>query len=182
MDEAHATGVLGAAGRGAAELLGAEDRVDVTVGTLSKALGGLGGFVAGPEVLIAKIVNAGRAFIYTTALPPALCAAALEALRIVRAEPQRRTRLLAAAADLRARLASAGLDTGASASQIIPVILGDAGQALRASEALLAEGFFAPAIRPPTVPPGASRLRLSLCAGHDPADLERFASRLAGIL
>ncbi|MHC4562449.1 MAG: aminotransferase class I/II-fold pyridoxal phosphate-dependent enzyme [Planctomycetota bacterium] len=178
VDEAHATGVLGEHGRGAAELLGVEDAVNATVGTLSKALGALGGFVVGPKVLIDLIRNTGRAYIYTTALPAAICAAALAALDIVANEPQRRRQLLAMAGDLRGRLQQGGLDTGGSASQIIPVVVGSAADALAVSGRLLEAGFFTPAIRPPTVAPGASRLRLSLCARHDPADLARLAKCL----
>jgi 8-amino-7-oxononanoate synthase len=218
VDEAHATGVLGERGAGAAEMLGVEGRIDVTVGTLSKALGALGGFVAGPRPLIDTIVNSGRAFIFTTALPPAICAAALEALKIVRDEPQRRRRLLELARALSGRLNEAGLATHADGgagrracpgapglhagsdrracnllhaesgaappgfvSQIIPILVGEAGDAVRLSERLLEEGFFAPAIRPPSVPRGASRLRVSLRCDHDEADLTRFADVLARI-
>jgi len=179
VDEAHATGVLGEGGRGAAELLGVEGRVDVTVGTLSKALGCLGGFVAGRGELIDTIVNAGRAYIYTTALPPALCAAALAALDVVRAEPARRVKVLGLAERLRERLAVAGFGTSASRSQIVPVHLGEAARAVEVSRRLLEAGFLVPAIRPPTVPKGASRLRISLCAGHQEAEVDRLAGRLA---
>lgn len=178
IDDAHATGVLGERGRGAAELLGVEGRIDVTVGTLSKALGGLGGFVAGPRALAETIVNTSRAFIYTTALPPALCAAALEALKIVREDPLPRLRLSEMAARLRSALGEAGFDTGASATQIIPIILGEPARAVAVSRALLERGILVPAIRPPTVPPNSSRLRVSLSAAHDDADLERFVAAL----
>ena len=181
IDEAHATGVLGPGGRGAAELLGVEADIDAVVGTLSKAVGVLGGFVAGPQVLIETIRNTGRAFIYTTAPPPALCAAAVAAVDIIRREPQRRQRLLRLAEDLRGGLQAAGLDTGDSVSQIIPIVLGEADEALRVSRELLDAGFFVPAIRPPTVPPGSSRLRLSLCCKHEPADLHRLVSALRRI-
>jgi len=178
IDEAHATGVLGERGRGVAEAAGVEDRIDVVVGTLSKALGALGGFVAGPTVLIDVIRNTGRAFIYTTALPPAVCAAAMAALDIIEAEPDRRERLLASAEQLRGRLRADGVDTLNSATQIVPIVIGDAGEALAASAALLDEGFLVPAIRPPTVAPGTSRLRVSLSSAHDPEDMGRFADRL----
>lgn len=178
IDEAHATGVMGERGAGVAELLGAEKRIDVSVGTLSKAVGAMGGFVTGPKVLIDAIVNFGRAFIYTTALPSALCAAALESLRIIRDEPERRQRLLRMAEDLRSRLKAAGWRTGNSCSQIIPIVVGEASGALQLSARLLAEGFWTPAIRPPTVPRGASRLRVSLCCGHEAHDLLRFVEVL----
>ncbi len=178
IDEAHATGVMGAGGRGAAELLDVEDGIDAAVGTLSKAIGALGGFVAGPAALIDTIVNTGRAFVYTTALPPMLCAAALAALDIIRDQPQRRRRLLAMAEGLRGLLAAAGLKTGDSNSQIIPVMMGEASEAVRVSKALLERGFFVPAIRPPTVPRGASRLRVSLSAAHSEPQLASFADAL----
>ena len=181
IDEAHATGVLGRGGRGAAELLGVENDVDAVVGTLSKAVGVLGGFVAAPRVLIETIRNAGRAFIYTTAPPPALCAAAVAALDIIRREPQRRERLLDLAECLRADLHAAGFDTGDSVSQIIPIVLGEADRALRVSGELLDAGFFLPAIRPPTVPRGSSRLRISLCCRHERSDLARLVSVLRRI-
>ncbi len=178
IDEAHATGVLGAGGRGAAELAGVEERVDVRVGTLSKAMGGLGGFVAGPAVLIDTIRNSARAYIYTTALPPVLCATAMAALDIIRDEPARRGDLLAAADGLRGQLQEAGLATGGSVAQIIPVIAGSPAAALDASDKLLREGFLAPAIRPPTVPSGTSRLRISVCTDHDPRDLGRLGEAI----
>jgi len=182
IDEAHATGVLGQGGRGAAELLGVEGRIDATVGTLSKALGALGGFVAGPAVLIETIRNRARAFIYTTAPPPAICAAAAKALEIVETQPERRRRLLGMADALRGRVREAGLETPDSQSQIIPIVLGRPGRALEAARRLLEAGFFVPAIRPPTVAPGSSRLRISVTSGHDPCELDRLAVTLGGIL
>jgi len=178
IDEAHATGVLGEHGRGAAELGGVGRWVDAVVGTLSKAVGGLGGFVAGPTALIDVIRNTGRSFIYTTALPPMICAAAMRALDIVRDEPERRARLLEMATGLRDRLHASGCDTLNSTTQIIPVVIGSPADALAASCRLLDEGFFTPAIRPPTVRPGSSRLRISLSAAHDPADVTRLADAL----
>ena len=178
IDEAHATGVLGNGGRGAAELLGVEGQIDVTVGTLSKAIGAAGGFVAGPEILIRMIRNTARSYIYTTAPPPAICAAALASLKIIQTQPQRREKLLRLSADLRSSLQATGMDTRGSVSQIIPVVVGSAGQAVSLSETLLEEGFFIPAIRPPTVPPGTSRLRISLSTGHHAADLERLVNIL----
>jgi len=182
IDEAHATGVMGAGGRGVAEMLGVEDAVDAVVGTLSKAIGSLGGFVAGPRVLMETIRNTGRAFIYTTAPPPAICAAAVAALDIIERQPQRRRKLLEMAADLRRGLRAAGLATGDSESQIIPVIVGEAADALRLSARLLEEGFFVPAIRPPTVPRGSSRLRISLSSAHDPADLLRLTEAVVAAM
>jgi 8-amino-7-oxononanoate synthase len=174
VDEAHATGVLGPRGAGLAELQGVEDRIDVTVGTLSKALGSLGGFVAGPRTVIDTLVNAARSFIYTTALPPACAAAALAALRIVEREPTRRQRVNALAVHVRRELRSLGYDCGDSTTPIVPVILEDASRALRAAEKLRQRGIFAPAIRPPTVPLNGSRLRLSFMTTHTDAQVERL--------
>ncbi len=188
VDEAHATGVLGAAGRGAAELLGVENEIDVTVGTLSKAIGALGGFVAGPRPLIDMIINTGRAFIYTTALPPAICAAAMKSLDIICDEPHRREKLLKMARELREKLSSSTSRERERTeketeiiTQIIPVIIGDAADAVRISGELFDAGFLVPAIRPPTVPRGASRLRVNLSSAHDPADISRFAETLTKI-
>ncbi len=181
IDEAHATGVLGRCGRGAAELLGVEEEIDATVGTLSKAIGALGGFVVGPAVLIETIRNRSRAFVYTTAPPPAICAAGTKALEIIQSQPQRRQRVLKLAGELRQQLQTAGFDTRDSQSQIVPAVIGSPGQALEASRRLLESGFFVPAIRPPTVPRGTSRLRLSVCAKHDPADLQRLVQTLGQI-
>ena len=178
IDEAHATGVLGAGGRGAAELLGLAGEIDATVGTLSKAIGSLGGFVAGPEVLIETIRNTARPFIYTTALPPGLCASAIKALEIIVAEPQRRRRLLDLAENFRDELHAAGLATGNSASQIIPIVIGPPDRAVTVSRELLEQGFLVPPIRPPSVPAGTSRLRVSLCCDHRAGDLTRLADLL----
>jgi len=207
IDEAHATGVLGEHGRGAAELLGVEDRVDATVGTLSKAVGALGGFVSGPKVLIDTIVSTGRAFMFTTALPPALCAAAIAALDIIRDQPDRRRRLLDLAARLRWQLSQIAPEATVSPmdvtnpererrgdvtsperkrrdeiTQIIPILIGEAAEALRVSNSLLEAGFLVPAIRPPTVPRRTSRLRVSLTAAHEQADLDRFVEALGKVL
>jgi len=180
VDEAHATGVLGPTGRGAAEAAGVDGEVDVIVGTLSKALGAMGGFVAGRRELIDTIFNTSRAFIYTTALPASLCAAALAALKIATVEPDRRQRCLDNADRLRAALTEAGMNIGASETPIIPVIVGDRRVAVELSRKCLAAGFLVPAIRPPTVPPNTSRLRVTTMATHDWADLSRFVDVVAG--
>jgi len=179
VDEAHATGLLGPTGAGLAEALGLADRPAASVGTLSKALGGLGGFVAAPRETCDLLVNRARPFIYTTALPAAACEAARAALAIARTEPQRRGRVLALADRLRGRLREEGFDPGRSETPIVPVLVGEAGRALEASGALLARGLLCPAIRPPTVPPGGSRLRISLTAGHTEEDVERLVAALA---
>lgn len=182
VDEAHATGVFGEHGRGLAEQMGAEEGIDATVGTLSKALGGIGGFVAGSRELIDLLVNTGGAFIYTTALPPAACAAAMAAMDIVEQEPQRRKRLLDTADWFRGELGKrAGADIRGSTSQIVPVIVGDALAAVELSKRLEQAGFLIPAIRPPTVPRGTARLRISLSSEHKHADLEKLIGLLDGI-
>jgi 8-amino-7-oxononanoate synthase len=178
LDEAHATGVLGPSGAGLAEALGISEGLTASVGTLSKALGGVGGFVAAARDVCDLLVNRARPFIYTTALPAAACEAAREALRIVRAEPERRARLLGLAQHARDVLHAKGFDTGRSASQIIPIIVGAPERALAMAAALMDQGIFCPAIRPPTVPPGASRLRISLTCEHSEEDIAKLIEAL----
>lgn len=171
VDEAHATGVFGRNGGGLVSQLGLTDAVDVQIGTLSKALGSLGGYVAGSAALVDWVINAARTFIYTTALPPAAVAAARAAIAVLAAEPERRDRVWSHAAWLRARLTGIGYRLGPSRSPILPVLVGGADEAVRLSEALLARGVLAPAIRPPTVPDGTARLRVAPTATHTAADL-----------
>lgn len=178
-DEAHATGVFGSQGRGVAEALGVEHRVDVRVGTLSKALGSIGGFVAGSRELIEWLVNAARPYVFSTAAPAAVCAAGIAALEIVASEPHRREQLLSRAAGLRERLAEQGWTLGPSASQIVPVILGEPQHAVGLSAALADRGLFVPAIRPPTVPEGESCLRISLTYAHTDEMIDRLLAALA---
>jgi len=178
VDEAHATGVLGPTGAGLAEEVGLESGITASVGTLSKALGGIGGFVAASREVRDLIVNRARSFIYTTALPAAACEAARAALEIVRTEPERRRRVLALAERLRGALQEKGFDSGRSETQIVPVLVGAPERALALAAALLERGIFCPAIRPPTVPPGTSRLRVSLTAEHTEEDIERLVSAL----
>ncbi len=172
VDDAHATGVVGPGGKGTTAHFGLEGSVDIQMGTLSKALGSYGAFVAGSRELIDFLVNRARSFIFTTALPPASAAAALEALRVIEREPERRERLWRNAALLKEGLTSAGFDVGSSDTFIIPVIIGGARECVRMAEALLEEGVFAQAIRPPTVPEGASRLRVVPMSEHTTADVE----------
>jgi 8-amino-7-oxononanoate synthase len=179
VDEAHATGVFGATGRGVAEHVGVAERIDIRVGTLSKALGGVGGFVCGRRSLVDWLANRGRAHVFSTAPPAAACAAASATLGIVRDEPDRRKRLLAEAARLRAALMAQGYDVGRSASQIIPLVVGEPRRAVELAEQLFARGFYVPAIRPPSVPEGQSRLRISLSAAHDARDVAGLEAALA---
>lgn len=179
VDEAHATGVLGPAGRGLAELQSVEADIDVTVGTLSKALGGIGGFIAGPAVLIEAVVNLARSFIFTTGLPAAACATGLCALDIIQSEPWRRQRVLDLASRLRAALAAAGWDTAHSQTQIVPAVVGPADRTVVLARQLLESGIFAPAVRPPAVPPEGSRLRISVTAAHEREDIDTLVRHLA---
>lgn len=172
VDEAHGTGVFGPRGRGVAEHFEADERIDVRIGTLSKALGCSGGFVAGSRRLVEWLVNRARPYVFSTAAPAANAAAAMAALDIVAAEPERREGLLARAAELRRELAARGWNTGASASQIIPVIVGQPQRALQLSARLMDRGLYVPAIRAPTVPEGEACLRISLTAAHTPAMIE----------
>ncbi|MCE5325172.1 MAG: 8-amino-7-oxononanoate synthase [Planctomycetaceae bacterium] len=182
IDEAHATGVIGPQGRGVAEAMGVEEHVDAAVGTLSKALGAMGGFVAARSELIDTIRNTSRAYIYTTALPAMICAAALTALEIVQTQPQRRANLLALAGQLRTGLAAMGIDTANSASQICPVVIGSAARALAVSAGLMDRGFFVVAIRPPTVPRGTSRLRISLSTDHTADDVAQLLAAIGAVI
>ena len=166
IDEAHATGVFGENGRGVAEYLHVEEHVDVRVGTLSKALGTVGGYVAGSRSLIDWLANRARPYVFSTAGPAAGSAAAMAALDVVREEPHRRRELLARSAQFRKALSDRGFDIGTSASQIIPVTVGDSRRAVEFSAKLAGAGLFVPAIRPPTVPKGEACLRVSLTYGH----------------
>ncbi len=180
VDEAHATGIFGENGRGGAEHFGVEHRVAVRVGTLSKAIGTLGGFVAGPQSLIDWLWNRARTQIYSTALPPCVCAAAIAAVDLIEADPERRRKLLQRASDFRRQIANCGIATIAnSTGPIVPIIMQTPGRAVQVAQQLEDEGFLVAAIRPPTVPEGTSRLRISLTCAHQPADLERLAAALA---
>ena len=178
VDEAHATGVFGAGGRGAAEHLGVEGAVTARVGTLSKALGCCGGFVCGSRLMIEWLINRARSYIYSTASPAAISAAALAALEIVIAEPHRRREVLARAAALREQLTALGWSLGRSASQIIPIVVGQPERAVELSQRLRRRGLLVPAIRPPTVPDGEACLRVSLTWGHTE---EQIAALLEGL-
>lgn len=179
VDEAHATGVFGPGGGGLVSELGLTGAVDVQIGTLGKALGSLGGYVAGSAALVDWVVNAARPFVYTTALPPAAAAAARAAVALLAAEPERRERVRSHAARLRERLTALGYRLGAGRAPILPVLVGDAGTAVRLADALLARGVLAPAIRPPTVPEGTARLRVTPTAAHTADDLDEALDAFA---
>lgn len=182
VDEAHATGVIGPHGGGVVEQEGLQDRVTVQMSTLGKALGGFGAFVAARRSIIDLLINTARSFIYTTALPPAVIAAASAALTIVLTDHQRRQTLAENAAQLRQGLERLGFALGPHPSHIIPVLIGDAERTMRLSERLLAAGVFVQGIRPPTVPPGTARLRVTLMSTHTPADLRMALDALGGVL
>jgi len=165
-DEAHATGVYEPNGAGLVAKIGLGDRVLVQMGTLGKALGGFGAYVAGSKALRELLINRCRSFIFTTSLPPAVMAMAIAAIGLVEREPQRRQALRGNSAALRGGLAALGYALGGSRSQILPLIVGDAQQCMKLSQRLLDRGVFAQGIRPPTVPPGTSRLRITLMATH----------------
>lgn len=166
VDEAHSLGCFGDRGAGLAEHAGLLEDVDVVVATLSKAAGLCGGVVAATENAIDLLINRGRAFIYTTAMLPAVAAGAVEAVRLFRDEPWRREKLRENANYLRDKLNNAGFDIGQSSSHIVPVIIGQAEKAVAIADELFQRGFYIPAIRPPTVAAGSSRLRISLQAEH----------------
>jgi len=179
VDEAHATGCLGPGGRGAVAEAGLAAEVDVVIGTLGKALGAYGAFVACSAELAQYFTNAARPLIFSTAPPPPAIAGALAALDLLEAEPRRVERLQANAEVLRGELAREGFDVAGSTSQIVPLIVGEAQTAMRLCGAALERGVFAQAIRPPTVAPGTSRLRLAVMATHTKDEL-REAARVLG--
>lgn len=178
VDDAHGTGVLGATGRGSFEHLGVDSTGVIQMGTLSKALGAEGGFIAGSRTLIDYLVNRARPFIFSTAPAPATMGAALAALRVIAAEPERRERLRANGERLRSTLRAAGFDVPAGETPIIPVLFGDSDYAARFAQALLDKGVYAPAIRPPTVPSGSARLRMSVMSNHTGADIDQAVATM----
>lgn len=181
VDDAHGTAVLGENGRGTAELLDVEQHIDVTVATLSKAFGSLGGFVCCSSELASYLRNRSRSYIYTTAAPPVLCLAAQAALKIIQRQPQRRNNLQAVAKKLRHALRQAGFEIGAAQAHIVPIILGPNELALKFSQLLWQQGFMIPAIRQPSVPRGKARLRISLTSSHNPRDIDDLLQVLTSI-
>ena len=173
VDEAHATGIYEPNGSGLVAKLGLGDRVPIQMGTLGKALGGFGAYVAGSQALRELLINRCRSFIFTTSLPPAVMAMAIAAIDLIKKEPQRRQALRDNCQLLRAGLEAQGYSVRASRSQILPLMIGDATQCMKLSEDLLQRGVFAQGIRPPTVPPGTSRLRITLMATHKREHIDR---------
>ncbi len=179
VDEAHATGVFGPCGSGLIVGHGLQDAVHLSMGTLSKALGGYGGFVACSASMRDWLVNRARTFIYTTGLPPCMAACACRAFDLLRENPHWGQELLARAQRFRTRLDQAGLDTLRSRSQIVPVLIGDCTTTSNMAARLRDKGIVAAAIRPPTIPEGTARLRLSVTLAHSDADLDYAAQVVA---
>lgn len=172
VDDAHATGVLGRTGRGSVEHFGLFGRVHIQMGTFGKALGSFGAYAAGSKDLIDFLVNCARSFIYSTALPPSICAASLAAIEVLEQEPERIEALWKNRERLVKGLNELGITIGDSETPIVPVHIGDSGQALKLAEKLFASGVYAIAIRPPTVPFGSARIRTTVTAAHSAEDID----------
>jgi 8-amino-7-oxononanoate synthase len=183
VDDAHGLGVLGETGGGALEHFGLDHTdVPVLVGTLGKAFGTFGAFVAGSESLVELLIQKARTYIYTTALPPAVAEATRASLRLVQAESWRRDKLKYLTERFRQGAKQIGLELMPSPSPIQPILLGDSRKATKLSEALLDAGMLVSAIRPPTVPPGSARLRVTLSAAHEEAQVDRLLSELERLM
>jgi 8-amino-7-oxononanoate synthase len=184
IDEAHGTGVFGATGRGVCELQNVGHRISVKIGTLSKAIGGLGGFVAGSGTLCEWLWNSARSQFFSTALPPAVCAAAIAALHVISNEPERRLRLGQRSRFARQLLLENELEivTAPFESPIIAVLLRDDALAVRVSRKMVAHGVFVPAVRPPTVAAGTSRLRMSMCCDHSEEQIRSAVYQLRDVV
>jgi glycine C-acetyltransferase/8-amino-7-oxononanoate synthase len=172
VDDAHGTGVMGPTGRGSLEHCGVEARIPFHMGTLSKAVGCAGGYLVGSSPFIQWLINTSRSFLYTTAPPPGVAAAAQAALHVIESEPERRTRLWKNREYLLTGLRRLGFRTTATVSPIMPLLIGDAERAVLLSQHLLESGVYAPAIRPPTVPDSTSRIRVTVTADHTTGQLD----------
>jgi len=177
VDDAHGTGVFGKSGSGA--IARVSKGIDVIMGTLSKAIGGLGGFVAADKTLIDYLVNFARPFIFATALPPVLCEAAREAFCVIEEEPALLKRLWKNIRKVHQGLTGLGFRLAKPESAVLPVIIGDEEKTVKAFERLLAEGIFIPAVRYPTVPKGKARLRVTVSAAHTDHDIARLMRAFA---
>ncbi|TVL98960.1 MAG: 8-amino-7-oxononanoate synthase [Candidatus Brocadia sp. WS118] len=173
VDDAHAMGVFGKQGKGLIEHYGLEGKIDVIMGSFSKAIGSIGGFIAGSKPLIDFLKNKSRSFIYTTALPPAVCAASLAGLTLIQEDASLIDSLWRNITSLKTRLLQF-MNTISVESPIVPLIVGSAEDAVNVATKLYENGILIPAIRPPTVPPGTSRLRISLMATHSEKDINRL--------
>lgn len=182
VDEAHGTGVLGKRGRGVCEYLDVESRVLARVGTMSKAMGGLGGFVVSSNEIVELLRNTARTQFFSTALPVSVCSAMLQALKIIRSQPERRMQLTHLRTRLQIRMDEFGLPTiGGGLAPIVPIIVPGEGRVMKLSDALLNEGFLVPAIRFPTVKQGTERLRLSFGAAHSTESVDDVVRCIAAI-
>jgi 8-amino-7-oxononanoate synthase len=183
VDDAHGFGVLGGAGRGGPEHFGlGQEQLPLVMATFGKALGVAGAFVAGPEEMIEALLQYGRPYIYDTAMPPALAGAVAEALAVLAEESWRRQHLQGLIRQFRAGLGPRGLPPSASMTPIQPLIIGASDKAVKASKQLQQKGFYVAAIRPPTVPEGSARLRITLTAGHSQAQLDGLLDALGKVL
>ena len=171
IDEAHALGVMGKNGKGLAEHFGVEDKIDIQMGTLSKAAGSFGAYCCGSKELIDLLVNKARSFVYTTALPPAVAAASKKAIEIIRDEPALRQELWTNTDYFHKAILAIGFNTLSSVTPIVPIVIGESTVAVEFSKRLLEQGIFVSAIRPPTVPQNTARLRLTVMATHTREDL-----------
>lgn len=178
VDDAHATGVLGKTGKGTADHFGLSGRVHIQIGTLGKALGSFGAYVAGSRDLIDLLVNRARSLLYSTALPPAVCAASLAALDIVEKQPDLMTKLWRNRERLVKGLQSLGVSTGDSETPIIPLIIGDSERAMRVADKLIEGGIYVAAIRPPTVQEGSARIRTTVMASHSDENIDTVLDRV----
>jgi glycine C-acetyltransferase len=182
VDEAHSAFIFGAEGRGVVEHFGVEDGVDVHVGTLSKSLGGMGGYVAGAAALIDYVRSYARARTFSCALAPPVVGGLLAALRVLRAEPELRRRLWHNVGVMREALVDRGVDIGATASQVIPVLVGDDDRIFDITRSLLRRGIYLNPIRYPAVKKHHARFRISISAAHDPIELRRAAAIIGDVL
>jgi 7-keto-8-aminopelargonate synthetase-like enzyme len=178
LDEAHGTGAYGPGGSGLAAELGLRSAVDVTVLTLSKSIGCGGGAVCGSTAFCESLVNLARAYIYSTSVPPMIAAAATAAIDVMEREPERQQRVRRLASRVRADLRSAGLDLPLGDSPIIPILLGSESAALQAADELADQGMLSLAVRPPTVPRGTSRLRVTLSSQHSDEEVQQLTHAL----
>jgi glycine C-acetyltransferase len=183
VDDAHGTGVLGAAGRGSAELADVMADIDIHMGTLGKALGSFGAYAAASREIVEWLINSARSFIFSTSLPPAVLAASCVAFDLVDSQEgqELRARLHRHSDRFRRGVQALGFDTGGSETQIVPIMVGDAEQTVDFSRKLLERGLFVQAIRPPTVPQGTSRLRCTLMATHTDEDVEHALAVIAEV-
>lgn len=181
VDDAHATGILGKNGSGTASYFGLDNEIDIVMGTLSKAVASEGGFVAGKKDLINYLINSARSFIYSTALSPSTIAVSIKALEIIEKDEERRVKLLKTSNWFQNELKIAGFNVMETKTPIIPILIGEADKAVEFSKTLLSQGVYVPAIRPPSVPQGTSRLRISLMATHSKEDLEEALVKIKEI-